>query len=49
MRIQHGYNQNHHQQYTLVFYSLYELQLIGLMDISGATMAADKLWFTTKE
>ena len=30
MRIQHVYNQNHHQQYTLVSYSLYELQLIGL-------------------
>jgi hypothetical protein len=31
MRIQHVYNQNHHQQYTLVSYSLYELQLIGLL------------------
>ena len=31
MQIQHVYNQNHHQQYTLVSYSLYELQLIGLL------------------
>jgi hypothetical protein len=31
MRIQHVYNQNHHQQYTLVSYSLYGLQLIGLL------------------
>jgi hypothetical protein len=31
MRIQHVYNQNHHQQYTLVSYSLCELQLIDLL------------------
>jgi hypothetical protein len=31
MQIQHVYNQNHHQQYTLVSYFLYALQLIGLL------------------
>jgi hypothetical protein len=31
MRIQHVYNQNRHQQYILVSYSLFELQLIGLL------------------
>jgi len=31
MQIQHVYNQNHHQSYTLVSYSLCELQSIGLL------------------